>query len=100
MSLTLDFNTELYPLKKEEEFSLVLASSLVRGGGAAASAAGAANGTDGTEEEKEIPVWRPDGKGRGGLEEEYDYVMYGKVAIVFPPILFISELIYVEISGV
>jgi hypothetical protein len=26
-------------------------------------------------------VWRPDGKGRHGLEEDYEYVMYGKVSL-------------------
>ncbi|EJD03977.1 RNA polymerase I [Fomitiporia mediterranea MF3/22] len=74
MDLTLDYNTELYPLKSGESFSLVLASSLVR-----AVEGGAINGTDGTEEEKDTHIWRPDGKGRRGLEEDYEYVMYGRV---------------------
>ncbi|KIJ45602.1 hypothetical protein M422DRAFT_227262 [Sphaerobolus stellatus SS14] len=67
MGLTLDYNMELYPLKKDEKFSLVLASSLVRGGAGAAA------------DEDDRDVWRPDGKGRRGLEEDYEYVMYGKV---------------------
>ncbi|KAG2354256.1 RNA polymerase [Suillus spraguei] len=50
MDLTLDYNIELFPL---------------------------VNGEDG--EDKDRDVWRPDGKGRRGLEEDYDYVMYGKV---------------------
>ncbi|KAI5123633.1 hypothetical protein M0805_003447 [Coniferiporia weirii] len=70
MDLTLDYNTELYPLNKGESFSLVLASSLMRGGEGAAS---------GGDEDKDTHVWRPDGKGRGGLEEDYEYVMYGRV---------------------
>ena len=73
MDLTLDYNTELYPLKMNESFSLVLASSLARGNEAATT-----NGVDGAEE-KESNVWRPDGKGRRGLEEDYEYVMYGRV---------------------
>lgn len=74
MDLTLDFNTELYPLKNGESFSLVLASSLVRG-----VEGGAVNGVDGTEDEKDTHIWRPDGKGKRGLEEDYEYVMYGRV---------------------
>lgn len=74
MDLTLDYNTELYPLKSNESFSLVLASSLVRG-----VEGGATNGTDGADEEADTHIWRPDGKGRRGLEEDYEYVMYGRV---------------------
>ena len=71
MELTLDYNVELYPLRDGESFSLALASSLVRGGVAA--------NTD--EEGKDTHVWRPDGKGQRGLEDEYEYVMFGKVSI-------------------
>ncbi|PAV22363.1 RNA polymerase I [Pyrrhoderma noxium] len=53
------------------DFSLALASSLVHTG------EGIANGD--AEEDKDTHIWRPDGKGRRGLEEEYDYVMYGRV---------------------
>ncbi|KAG6850834.1 hypothetical protein H0H93_008137 [Arthromyces matolae] len=77
MDLTLDYNVELFPLQNDESFALALATSLARGG-----APTTANATDGAEEnsdEKERDVWRPDGKGRRGLEDDYDYVMYGKV---------------------
>ncbi|KZT06869.1 uncharacterized protein LAESUDRAFT_743194 [Laetiporus sulphureus 93-53] len=70
MDLTLDYNIELYPLQKDESFTLALASSLSRGH----------PGTSGgAEDDKDRDVWRPDGKGQRGLEEDYDYVMYGKV---------------------
>jgi hypothetical protein len=76
MDLTLDFNVELFPLSPDQSFSLALASSLARGGATA--------GTDGVDvaddaDDKDHNVWRPDGKGHRGLEEDYDYVMYGKV---------------------
>ncbi|THH20001.1 hypothetical protein EW146_g1264 [Bondarzewia mesenterica] len=73
MDLTLDYNIELFPVESGQALALALASSLARGGPAA--------GTDGAgeEEDKDRDVWRPDGKGRRGLEEDYDYVMYGKV---------------------
>ncbi|OJA20924.1 hypothetical protein AZE42_00911 [Rhizopogon vesiculosus] len=72
MTLTLDYNTELLPMANGDSFALALASSLSRDGGAPT-----ADGEDG--EDKDRDVWRPDGKGRRGLEEDYDYVMYGKV---------------------
>ncbi|KAK0208590.1 hypothetical protein DFS33DRAFT_458956 [Desarmillaria ectypa] len=71
MDMTLDYNIELFPLETGQHFALSLASSLARGGQRT-------NATDGAAEEEEH-VWRPDGKGQRGLEEDYDYVMYGKV---------------------
>ncbi|KAK0233467.1 hypothetical protein EDD18DRAFT_1120902 [Armillaria luteobubalina] len=71
MDMTLDYNIELFPLETGQHFALALASSLARGGQRT-------NTTDGATEEEEH-VWRPDGKGQRGLEEDYDYVMYGKV---------------------
>ncbi|KAF7306676.1 DNA-directed RNA polymerases I, II, and III subunit RPABC3 [Mycena indigotica] len=74
MDLTLDYNIELFPLKNDDSFAMALASSLARGG--PQSGAGADGAAD---EDKDRDVWRPDGTGRRGLEEDYDYVMYGKV---------------------
>lgn len=71
MELALDYNLELFPLRKEDSFSLALATSLAREGGGA------------DDDDKDKDVWRPDGKGRRGLEEDYDYVMYGKVRVAF-----------------
>ncbi|TFK30597.1 RNA polymerase [Coprinopsis marcescibilis] len=68
MDLTLDYNIELFPLKENQSFALALASSLMRGG----------TKGDTEEDEKEHEVWRPDSK-RRGLDDDYDYVMYGKV---------------------
>ncbi|KIJ08917.1 hypothetical protein PAXINDRAFT_139074 [Paxillus involutus ATCC 200175] len=73
MDMTLDYNTELFPLAEGQHFAMALASSLARDGGASAGVDGAGA------EDKDKDVWRPDGKGRKGLEEDYDYVMYGKV---------------------
>ena len=67
MDLTLDYNIELFPLQPNQQVALALATSLSRGPPAEG------------EEEKDVEVWRPDGKGRRGLEEDYEYVMYGKV---------------------
>ncbi|KAG0705524.1 hypothetical protein DFH29DRAFT_906956 [Suillus ampliporus] len=77
MDLTLDYNTELFPLVNGDSFAMALTSSLSRDGGAPT-----ADDEDG--EDKDRDVWRPDGKGRRGLEEDYDYVMYGKVQLCLP----------------
>lgn len=78
MDLTLDYNIELFPLEKDQNFALALASSLSRGGPSV-------NTTEGGDEDNERDVWRPDGKGSRGLEDEYDYVMYGKVCSLLCP---------------
>ncbi|KAI0757104.1 RNA polymerase I [Daedaleopsis nitida] len=70
MELTLDYNVELFPLQNDQSFALALASSLSR------VPQGAAGATEG--EEKDQDVWRPDVK-RRGLDDDYEYVMYGKV---------------------
>jgi DNA-directed RNA polymerase I, II, and III subunit RPABC3 len=70
MELQLDYNIELFPLRTGQEIAMALATSLARGPSA-----------PGDEDDKDKDVWRPDGKGRRGLEEDYDYVMYGKVSL-------------------
>jgi DNA-directed RNA polymerase I, II, and III subunit RPABC3 len=77
MDLTLDYNVELFPLAKDQSFALALASTLAKGVSVSSGGAGDAGADEA--EEKDRDVWRPDGKGRRGLEEDYDYVMYGKV---------------------
>jgi hypothetical protein len=71
MELTLDYNTELFPLQAGQNVVLALASSLSRDPVGSQEATG--------EEDRDRDVWRPDGKGRRGFEDEYDYVMYGRV---------------------
>ncbi|KAG9314500.1 RNA polymerase, partial [Chiua virens] len=73
MDMTLDYNVELFPLSDNQTFAMALASSLLPPGG----------GDTGDAEDKDKNIWRPDGKGVKGLEEEYDYVMYGKVSESF-----------------
>ncbi|KAH7915390.1 RNA polymerase I [Hygrophoropsis aurantiaca] len=75
MDMTLDYNTELFPLVNGQSFAMALATSLARD---TVAPAGNAEPADDSED-KDADVWRPDGKGRRGLEEDYDYVMYGKV---------------------
>ncbi|KAJ7666429.1 hypothetical protein B0H17DRAFT_950918 [Mycena rosella] len=77
MDLTLDYNIELFPLEEGQSFALALASSLARGG--TQQTATGADGNTEDADDKDRDVWRPDGKGRRGLEEDYEYVMYGKV---------------------
>ena len=81
MDLTLDYNVELFPLQKEQNFALALASSLSRGGSSA--------------DEDERDVWRPDGKGSRGLEDDFDYVMYGKVRSCCRSFYFLTHFLFV-----
>ncbi|KAI0257381.1 RNA polymerase [Lactifluus subvellereus] len=71
MELTLDYNSEIFPLNVGQDVALALASSLTRG------PAGSQDPTD--EDDRYRDVWRPDSKGRRGLEDDYGYVMYGRV---------------------
>jgi len=71
MALTLDYNSEIFPLDVGQSVVLALASSLAR------EPAGTQDGP--VEDDRDRDVWRPDGKGRRGFEDEYDYVMYGRV---------------------
>ena len=61
----MDFNHELYPLKRADNITVVLASSR----SLAAT----------TGEDREHETWRPDGRNGRGLDADYEYVMYGKV---------------------
>ncbi|KNZ44270.1 DNA-directed RNA polymerase II subunit H [Puccinia sorghi] len=64
MALVLDFNVELYPLKVGDSFALALSASLT---------------PDGEKESGlETQSWRLE-EGKGGLADEYEYVMYGKL---------------------
>ncbi len=68
MTLVLDYNVELYPLNVGERLTFTLASSLARGGMA---------------EDDETPeTWRP-GRVSKGIDEDYDYVMYGRVCHIW-----------------
>jgi len=71
MELTLDYNHEIFPLAVGQNVVLALASSLARDSGGTQDGA--------VEEDRDRDVWRPDGKGKRGFEDEYDYVMYGRV---------------------
>lgn len=84
MDLSLDIASELYPLAKDQQFTFLLASSLHSHGGRPTR-----TGAEGEGEQDEVSLaaekdaWRLDGPGGGGLADEYDYVMYGKVSKCF-----------------
>lgn len=68
MTLVLDYNVELYPLYKGDAITVTLASSLSLGG---------------ITEDEDANTWRPGAKKTKGLDDDYDYVMYGRVRILF-----------------
>ncbi|KAI8834442.1 RNA polymerase Rpb8-domain-containing protein [Chytriomyces cf. hyalinus JEL632] len=67
--IILDINTEIYPIKISDKFTLTLATSLSLDAVAAAASASTAS-------KKE--TWRDTSSGKS-LADEYEYVMYGKV---------------------
>lgn len=67
-SITLDINSELYPISNGETFSLLLASTL---------------NLDGTKDEGHS--WRKNQGNEGSLADMWDYVCYGKVYKVEDP---------------
>ncbi|KAI9012621.1 RNA polymerase [Phycomyces nitens] len=77
MDLTLDYNSEIYPLEITDKVSLVLASSLSLEAvtESAVTSAGAGAGT--APEKRES--WRERAPGERDLSDEYEYVMFGKV---------------------
>lgn len=61
-SLTLDVNTELYPLNEGDRLTIALALSL---------------NLDGSKDDSK--GWRDVGRGEQTLADEYDYVCHGKI---------------------
>lgn len=62
MHLTLDYNSEIYPITTGERINMMLATSL------------AASGSD----DDAAKTWRPD-RDSDGIDKDFEYVMYGKV---------------------
>ncbi|KAK9895937.1 RNA polymerase I [Cystobasidium minutum MCA 4210] len=75
MDLTLDINTDLWPLVPNDTFSFVLANSLTTSD----SSGDGMNGVNEGDGETAAPSWRLDTGKSMGLADEYEYVMYGKV---------------------
>jgi hypothetical protein len=74
MALTLDINSDIFPLAEGDRITVCIASSLF-------GSAPAAGGMDGEEEEGGVArreAWRG---GDEGLASEFDYVVYGKVRL-------------------
>ncbi|KAJ1560697.1 hypothetical protein HK405_006230 [Cladochytrium tenue] len=70
MELILDINSEIYPMRVQDKFTLTLALSLSLD----AATSGAADATGGVRRES----WREVAQQRS-LADDYDYVMFGKV---------------------
>ena len=65
MDLTLDVNTQIYPLDKADRFTMVLSKSL------------STDGSAGFYENEGF--WDPSRRDQRTLADDYEYVMYGKV---------------------
>ena len=63
--LTLDINTELFPVQPQEQLTVTIASSL------------SIEGEDYAEVSGTTRSWRPPQPGERSIADDYDYVMYG-----------------------
>lgn len=64
IKITLDINSDLFPVKTNESVTVTLASSL---------------SLDGANDASTTTSWRPPKAGETSLADDYDYVMYGTV---------------------
>lgn len=64
IKITLDINSDLFPVKANDSVTITLASSL---------------SLDENEEKNTTASWRPPRAGEKTLADDYDYVMYGTV---------------------
>jgi DNA-directed RNA polymerase I, II, and III subunit RPABC3 len=64
IKITLDINSDLFPVKTNESVTVTLASSL---------------SLDGDKDQSGSISWRPPKAGEKSLADDYDYVMYGTV---------------------
>lgn len=85
MNLSLDIAVDIYPISKDQNLTVQLASSLHKDS-KSKSNKDAMNldgeDTDGMKEINNVEQdsWRFDRQGNAGVADEFDYVMYGKVS--------------------
>ncbi|PWN53150.1 RNA polymerase [Violaceomyces palustris] len=83
MKLSLDIATDIWPVSEGQQLTFQLASTLKKD----SAAGGRLNGVNGSGEAAEDPAasaaekdaWRLDQPGSGGIADDFDYVMYGKI---------------------
>lgn len=77
MTLSIDIATDVWPVSKGQQLTFQLASTLKKD--AAAKADGAEGEQDAATAAAERDAWRLDQPGNGGIADDFDYVMYGKI---------------------
>ncbi|TKY88782.1 hypothetical protein EX895_002413 [Sporisorium graminicola] len=79
MSLSIDIATDVWPVTEGQQLTFQLASTLKK-----ETAATKVEGADGETQDAaaqaaERDAWRLDQPGNGGIADDFDYVMYGKI---------------------
>lgn len=79
MTLSIDVAVDIWPVSEGQQLTFQLASTLKKE--AASKTDGAADGdqVDAAAQAAERDAWRLDQPGNGGIADDFDYVMYGKV---------------------
>ena len=74
MNLSIDIATDIWPVAQGQQLTFQLASTLKKD-----AAATKADELDPSAAAAERDAWRLDQPGNGGIADDFDYVMYGKV---------------------
>lgn len=78
MTLSIDIATDIWPVSEGQQLTFQLASTLRK------DTAAKPDGVDGEQQDAaaqaaERDAWRLDQPGNGGIADDFDYVMYGKI---------------------
>ncbi|SPC67853.1 related to RPB8 - DNA-directed RNA polymerase I, II, III 16 KD subunit [Ustilago sp. UG-2017b] len=81
MTLSIDIATDIWPVSEGQQLTFQLASTLKKDTATGASKTDAAEGDtqDAAAQAAERDAWRLDQPGNGGIADDFDYVMYGKI---------------------
>lgn len=78
IALIIDINSELYPIKQNDAFSLILARSLMTEQQVAAIQQKSQAAKEASQSKLSTDTWNDIRKMKRSLADEYEYVMYGK----------------------
>ncbi|EST09415.1 RNA polymerase, Rpb8 [Kalmanozyma brasiliensis GHG001] len=80
MTLSIDIATDVWPVSEGQQLTFQLASTLKKETAASKLADGADGETqDAASQAAERDAWRLDQPGNGGIADDFDYVMFGKI---------------------
>lgn len=79
MTLSIDVAVDIWPVSEGQQLTFQLASTLKKD--AMVKTEGVNGEQDAATQAAERDAWRLDQPGNGGIADDFDYVMYGKVSV-------------------